>query len=59
MTRTRASPVPVHAHDAQRAHGLGLLRETRFAQIIREYVRENPEAVALATGGQSKVVIQI
>ena len=39
--------------DAQRARGLGLLPEASFEQIIREYVRENPEAVALATGGQS------
>lgn len=39
--------------DAQRARGLGLLPETRFEDIINEYVRENPEAVALATGGQS------
>lgn len=39
--------------NAQRARGLGLLPEASFEQIIKDYVRENPEAVVLATGGQS------
>lgn len=39
-------PSVIHA---QRAKGLGLLPDTDFESIIRDYVRENPHAVALPT----------
>ncbi len=35
--------------NAQRAKGLGLLPETSFDDIVREYMRENPDAVRLAS----------
>ena len=37
--------------NAVRAKGLGLLPESSFEAIIREYVRENPEAVKLPLAG--------
>ncbi len=35
--------------DAARARALGLLADTDFVSIVRDYVRENPDAVKLAT----------
>jgi nucleoside-diphosphate-sugar epimerase len=35
--------------DAARARALGLLPETDFEAIVRDYVRDNPEAIALKT----------
>jgi nucleoside-diphosphate-sugar epimerase len=43
----KAWPARIHA---VRASGLGLLAEGSFEDIIREYIRENPYAVALAAG---------
>jgi hypothetical protein len=34
--------------DAARARRLGLLPDTDFAAIVRDYVRENPDAVRLS-----------
>jgi nucleoside-diphosphate-sugar epimerase len=41
-----AWPAVIHA---ERARGLGLLPETSFEEIIREYVRENTDAVKAAS----------
>lgn len=35
--------------NARRAAGLGLLPDTSFEEIISEYIRENPDAIKLAT----------
>jgi nucleoside-diphosphate-sugar epimerase len=43
----KAWPARIHA---VRAAGLGLLAEECFEDIIREYIRENPYAVALPAG---------
>ena len=43
----KAWPARIHA---VRAGGLGLVAEENFEDIIREYIRENPYAVALPTG---------
>jgi D-erythronate 2-dehydrogenase len=42
--------------NAERARGLGLLPESSFEDIVREYVRENTDAVKLAITPQSQVV---
>jgi len=32
---------------SERARGLGLAADTSFEQVVRDYVRENPEAIKL------------
>lgn len=46
---------PAHIN-AKRARNLGLLPEASFEDIVREYVRENTDAVTWAVAGQSKFV---
>jgi hypothetical protein len=35
--------------EARRARGLGLMPDASFEDVIRDYVRENPDAVKLPT----------